>query len=100
MIERRSLCMAQIACWRAGTGVAEDLTEKARQLLTRHWSTSSWRGRAHILRTAEWLLGISKGAEAALASLHEIGNSSPVPPPRRLRSLKERSHDVDLADSR
>ena len=32
--------------------------EKARQLLTRHWAVASWRARADILRTAEWLIGV------------------------------------------
>ena len=43
LIERRSICMAEIARWRSDTDVSGNLTDKARQLLTRHWSTSSWR---------------------------------------------------------
>jgi hypothetical protein len=65
LIERRGVCMAEIARWRSGTDVSESLSAKAQQLLTRQWSTSCWRARADIVRTAEWLVGISKGAAGA-----------------------------------
>jgi hypothetical protein len=65
MIDRRDHCMAEIAHFRPETVEASDLFDKARQLLTRHWSVSSWRARADILRTAEWLIGVGKkGAES------------------------------------
>jgi hypothetical protein len=74
LIERRNVCMAEIARWRSGTDVSESLTGKAQQLVTRHWSTSSWRARADILRTAEWLVGISKSAAGtSLASSRDSG---------------------------
>jgi hypothetical protein len=76
LIERRSACMSEIARWRSGTDVSESLTGKAQQLLTRHWSTSSWRARADLLRTAEWLVGISKGAAGtSLASSRDSATS-------------------------
>jgi hypothetical protein len=57
--------MAEIARFAPVPGDTGSLFDKARQLLTRHWSVSSWRARADILRTAEWLIGVGKkGAEA------------------------------------
>jgi hypothetical protein len=65
LIDRRDRCIAEIACagadWNSGS-----LFEKARQLLTRHWSASTWRSRADLIRTAEWLVGVGKrSAESA-----------------------------------
>jgi hypothetical protein len=63
LIDRRDHCMAAIARFWSQPGDRGSLFEKARQLLTRHWSAASWRARADILRTAEWLIGIgTKGA--------------------------------------
>jgi hypothetical protein len=63
LIDRRDRCMAEIAHFWSEPENSGRLFEKARQLLTRHWSASSWRARADILRTAEWLVGIGrKGA--------------------------------------
>jgi hypothetical protein len=52
--------MAEIARFWPVPGDSGSLFDKARRLLTRHWSASSWRARADILRTAEWLIGIGK----------------------------------------
>jgi hypothetical protein len=52
--------MAEIARLWSEAENSGRLFEKARQLLTRHWSASSWRARADILRTAEWLVGVGK----------------------------------------
>jgi hypothetical protein len=60
LIDRRDHCMAEIVHSWSEPGHSDSLFEKARQLLTRHWSASSWRARADILRTAEWLIGIGK----------------------------------------
>jgi hypothetical protein len=60
LIDRRDHCMAEIAHLAPVPGDSGSLADKARQLLTRHWSVSSWRARADILRTAEWLIGIGK----------------------------------------
>jgi len=60
LIDRRDHCMAEIAGFWSGSRNSGGLFEKARLLLTRHWSASPWRGRADILRTAEWLVGIGK----------------------------------------
>ena len=69
LIDRRDRCMAEIAHFWSGPENSGRLFEKARQLLTRHWSASSWRARADILRTAEWLVGIGKkGAESTASS--------------------------------
>jgi hypothetical protein len=66
MIDRRDHCMAEIMRFESRRGDFASLIDKARQLLTRHWSVSSWRARADILRTAEWLIGVGKkGAEFA-----------------------------------
>jgi hypothetical protein len=60
LIDRRDRCMAEIAHFWSEPENSGRLFEKARQLLTRHWSASSWRARADILRTAEWLVGVGK----------------------------------------
>jgi hypothetical protein len=60
LIDRRDCCMAEIARYATVAGDSGGLFDKARQLLTRHWSASSWRARADILRTAEWLIGVGK----------------------------------------
>jgi hypothetical protein len=60
LIDRRDHCMAEIARLWSEAGNSVSLFAKARQLLTRHWSASSWRARADILRTAEWLIGIGR----------------------------------------
>src|SRR5262245_29381634 len=71
LIERRDRCMAAIACERQQQGESGTLFEKARQLLTRHWSVASWHARADILRTAEWLVGAgSRGSDAAEIAGH------------------------------
>jgi hypothetical protein len=62
LIERRDGCMAEIGRLRVNGDASSDLATKALQLLTAHWATSSWRARQDILRTAEWLLGISRKA--------------------------------------
>jgi hypothetical protein len=60
LIDRRDHCMAEIARLWSEAGNSGSLFEKARQLLTRHWSVSTWRARADLIRTAEWLIGIGK----------------------------------------
>lgn len=60
VIERRDRCMTQLGLLRHGKNVSGTLADKAHHLLTAHWAASSWRARADILRTAEWLLGISR----------------------------------------
>jgi len=64
MIDRRDRCMAEIARVRRESAAPNSFFDKARQLLTRHWSASSWRSRADILRTAEWLIGIGSNGPA------------------------------------
>ena len=54
----------------ASQAIAASLFDKARQLLTRHWSVSSWRARADILRTAEWLIGVGNEGRGSGARLH------------------------------
>jgi hypothetical protein len=88
MIERRDHCMTEIARLRSDANAADNLLHKARQLLTRYWSASSWRSRADILRTAEWLVGIgSKGAGHSGA-----GDAGPVP------YARERARNVESID--
>jgi len=63
LIERRDLCMSEIVRLSSDANAASSFLNKARQLLTRHWWSSSWRARADVLRTAEWLVGLGrKGA--------------------------------------
>jgi hypothetical protein len=60
LIARRKQCMAEIAQLRSDAMDSENFSEKARQLLTKYWSTSSWRSRVDILRTAEWLIAAAR----------------------------------------
>ena len=73
LIERRDQCMREIAPLQASTDTSGELASKARQLLTRHWASSSWRYRADILRTAEWLLGVGKRRAGDGGSLLDTG---------------------------
>ncbi len=75
MIERRDHCMIEIARLRNDANAAASLLDKARRLLTRYWSASSWRCRADILRSAEWLVGVGgKGVGHSGA-----GDAGPLP---------------------
>jgi hypothetical protein len=67
LIDRREQCMEEIARLRASTNVSGNLSDKSRHLLTKHWAASTWRGRADILRSAEWLLGIGRRHRASLS---------------------------------
>jgi hypothetical protein len=69
LIDRRDRCMAEIARFWSEPGNSGSLFAKARQLLTRHWSVSSWRGRADLLRTAEWLVVVGRKGTASSSSL-------------------------------
>ena len=60
LIARRKQCMAQIAQLRSDAVGSENFSQKAHQLLTKYWSTSSWRSKADILRTAEWLIAAAR----------------------------------------
>jgi hypothetical protein len=61
MIDQRDRCIAELARFRNGLA-SNCFFEKALQLLTRHWSASSWHVRAEILRTAEWLIQVGSQA--------------------------------------
>jgi hypothetical protein len=74
LIDRRDRCMAEISRFWSEPGNSGSLFEKARQLLTRRWSASSWRGRADILRTAEWLIGIAKKGAGSAKSWEETAD--------------------------
>lgn len=82
MIKRRDHCMVEIARLRPEADASGSLADKARQLLTRHWATSSWRARADLLRTAEWLLGISRNAATAAFSPPNAIDRAPPEQPR------------------
>jgi hypothetical protein len=91
MIDRRDHCMAEIVEFESWRGDSASLVDKARQLLTRHWSVSSWRARADILRTAEWLIGVGKkGARLGAAS---------VVPPNCSGAMSEDPSNDSLVDS-
>src|SRR5262245_29309748 len=83
LIERRNCCMAQLARLRRNESVSAILADKAGHLLTAHWAASSWRARADILRTAEWLLGIS----------HKVAGAA-SPPGRQGRIAESDGHDA------
>jgi hypothetical protein len=60
VIERREICLGEIARLRNGRTISQSLAEKALRLLTQHWSASSWPLRSDIVRTAEWLVGVGR----------------------------------------
>ena len=66
--------MAEIARVRRESTTPNSFFDKARQLLTRHWSLSSWRSRADLLRTAEWLVGVGRRDMANGAAAQEDGS--------------------------
>jgi hypothetical protein len=66
LIERRDRCMSELARLCQNESASGALADKATHLLTAHWSASSWRARSDILRTAEWLLGISRKTARAV----------------------------------
>jgi hypothetical protein len=74
MIDQRDRCMAEIARVRRESATPNSFFDKARQLLTKHWSASSWRSRADILRTAEWLVGVGRRDMANAAPAQEDGS--------------------------
>src|SRR6516164_9273026 len=60
LIAGRQQCMVEIAhLWSDAMG-SRNFLEKARQLLTKHWSASSWSFRGDILRSAEWLIAAAR----------------------------------------
>lgn len=65
MIERRDRCMSEVVRLRSSASASGALADKAYRLLTTHWAASSWRARSDILRSAEWLLGISRKVTGA-----------------------------------
>ncbi len=77
LIERRDLCMREIVRLRSDADPSGNLANKARQLLTARWAAASWRARADILRSAEWLLGISRNAAATMPNAEQIDRSAP-----------------------
>ena len=78
VIERRDRCMTEIARLRARDSTSGALADKAYRLLTAHWAASSWHARTDILRSAEWLLGISrKAAGEPTASRGDRKTASP-----------------------
>jgi hypothetical protein len=74
MIDQRDRCMAEIVRVRRESATPNSFFDKARQLLTKHWSASSWRSRADILRTAEWLVDVGRRDVANGAAAQEDGN--------------------------
>src|SRR5262245_45282987 len=60
LIARREQCIAAIAQLQCDAAGSRDFAKKALQLLTTYWSTSSWRVRGDILRTAEWLIAAAR----------------------------------------
>ena len=57
MIDQRDRCIAELARFRNELA-PNSFFENALQLLTRHWSVSSWQVRVEILRTADWLINV------------------------------------------
>lgn len=57
--------MRDISAMRAGAPAEMGFVEKALQLLTRDWSLATWRSRADILRTVDWLLRMERARRRA-----------------------------------
>jgi hypothetical protein len=59
---KRAECMREIERLRATLGSTPFVDKAYRLLLPRYWATASWKGRADILKTVEWLIAMSVGA--------------------------------------
>ncbi|HXL69141.1 MAG TPA: hypothetical protein VN930_10300 [Xanthobacteraceae bacterium] len=58
---RRAECMREIERLRAVLGPTPFVDKAHRLLLPRYWAAASWKGRADILKTVEWLIALSVG---------------------------------------
>jgi hypothetical protein len=56
---RRAECMREIEQLRATLGSTPFVDKAHRLLLPRYWAAATWKGRADILKTVEWLIAMS-----------------------------------------
>ena len=59
IVARREQLVAELGLLR-DCGEASKLVYNAQQLLTRWWSSASWKAREELLKNAEWLLRLEK----------------------------------------
>jgi hypothetical protein len=58
---KRAECMREIERLRATLGSTPFVDKAYRLLLPRYWAAATWKGRADILKTVEWLIAMSVG---------------------------------------
>jgi hypothetical protein len=58
---KRAECIREIERLRATLGSTPFVDKAHRLLLPRYWAAASWKGRADILKTVEWLIAMSIG---------------------------------------
>jgi hypothetical protein len=58
---KRAECMREIERLRAALGSTPFVDKAYRLLLPRYWAAASWKARADILKTVEWLIAMSLG---------------------------------------
>lgn len=58
---RRAECMRQIEQLRTVLGPTPFVDKAYRLLLPRYWAAASWKARADILKTVDWLIAMSVG---------------------------------------
>jgi hypothetical protein len=57
--------MAEIRVLLQAEPTGMSFVHKAQTLLTRDWSHATWRSRANILRTVDWLLNVDRARRAS-----------------------------------
>ena len=58
---KRAECLREIERLRATLGATPFVDKAHRLLLPRYWAAATWRGRADILKTVQWLIAMSVG---------------------------------------
>jgi hypothetical protein len=59
--------VAEVQSLRSGRDTSHHI-DKAQELLTRWWSTATWRAREKLLKAAGWLIQLEKKNDARLLS--------------------------------
>jgi hypothetical protein len=63
---KRAECMREIERLRGALGSTPFIEKAQNLLLARYWASASWKGRAHILKTVDWLIAVSVTAGTTL----------------------------------
>ena len=60
ILAQRDRLIVEIARLRSQAGPSTELTDKASTLLTRWWSSASWKAREQLLKSANWLVRLEQ----------------------------------------